>query len=135
MDKYHKIAKCMDLWMDLREKDYSINNFFLSRNVQKVGIYGYGILGRHLIWELEQSNIDIMCILDRRAESIKNAHYPLYLPEDIGNIDQPDLIVVCAVNDFDVIEASLCEKTHVSLISMDTILKECYKKMQMEQST
>ena len=131
MDKYHKIAKCMDLWMDLREKDYSINDFFLSRNVQKVGIYGYGILGRHLIWELEQANIDIMCILDRRAGTLMTGRYPIYHPEDIGEIDEPDMIIICAIMDFEEIEAFLCRNTRVPVQSIECLITEQKKKMSL----
>lgn len=136
MDRYHVIAKCMDIWMNLREKDNSINEYFKLRKLQKVGIYGYGILGRHLIWEIEQSGglVNVEWILDKRADSITTAQYPVYQPDRILTITNPELIVVCAINDFEEIEADICERTRVPIISLDTIIKECNRKAQEEHN-
>ena len=127
MDKYHKIAKSMDLWMSLRENGYHIDQFFIIRNIKKVGIYGYGILGRHLIWELEQSmpNIELSWIADSRAASILETNYQVYLPENIDKAEEPGVIVICAINDFEEIEEFVCEKTKVPVISLESILNEC----------
>lgn len=136
MDRYHVIAKCMDIWMNLRENNNSINEYFKLREIQKVGIYGYGILGRHLIWEIEQSGglINVEWILDKRADSITTLHYPVYQPDRIATIDSPELIVVCAINDFEEIEAFISEQTRVPIISLDSIIKECNRKAQEEHN-
>lgn len=131
MDRYHVIAKCMDTWMNLRENDYTVNTYFSQRNIHKIGIYGYGILGRHLIWEIEQSELQALWILDKRAGSITTASYPVYLPDAVEEIEQPDVIVVCAVSDFEEIEAFLCERTRVPVVSLETMIKECDWKLQM----
>lgn len=128
MERYKVIAKCMDIWMNLRENDYTVNTYFSQRNIHKIGIYGYGILGRHLIWESEQSEAQVAWILDKRAESITTASYPVYLPDAVEQIEAPDIIVVCAINDFEEIEAFLCEKTRVPAVSMETIIRECDRK-------
>lgn len=134
MDRYHVIAKCMDIWMNLREKNHSINKYFLLRKIQKIGIYGYGILGRHLIWEIEQSGgiVKVEWILDKRADSITTSHYPVYQPDRIADINKPELIVVCAINDFEEIEAFISERIRVPIIALDTIVKECNRKAQEE---
>lgn len=136
MDRYHTIAKCLDIWMGLREKDYSINKYFEVRNVCKVGIYGYGILGRHLVWEIEQSagQVKIEWILDRRAEAITAAAHPVYQPEAVDTLAQPDLIVVCAISDFDEIEAYVSARTRSPVVSLKSVIEECNGKAQMEMN-
>lgn len=136
MDRYHTIAKCMDIWMGLREKEYSINEYFKVRDVHKVGIYGYGILGRHFIWELEQSDrlIGIEWILDKRADKITTAQYPVYQPEALETLSEPDLIVVCAINDFDEVEAFVSARARSRVVSLKTIIEECNRKAQMEMN-
>lgn len=131
MDRYHLIAKCMDIWMNLREKNYTINTYFKQKNIHKIGVYGYGILGRHLIWETEQSETKVAWILDKRANSITTAYYPVYLPDGVEKIEEPDVIVVCAVNDFAKIEAFICEKTRVPVVSLEYIIRTCDRQLQM----
>lgn len=134
MDRYHIIAKYLDYWLDLREKKYSINEYFKVRDIHKVGIYGYGILGRHLIWEIEQSDniIGIEWILDIRAETITEAKYPVYMPESVETISEVELIVVCAINDFDEIEAYISSRIRTPVISLKEIIEECNGRLQME---
>jgi len=136
MERYYAIAKCLDIWMNLREKNHSINDYFKVRNIRKVGIYGYGILGKHLFWELEQSD-DAICvswILDQRAERIMNLNCQVLQPEMIEKIEEPDLIVVSAINDFEEIEMFISEKTRVSVLSLESIIIECNMELQMEHT-
>jgi len=132
---YHKIAKCMDAWMGLREQEYSIGNYFQLHNIHKVGIYGYGILGRHLVWEIEQMNesVEIEWILDKRAESITNVKIPIYLPDLVDTISDVDVIIVCAIGDFAEIEAMLCQKTSVKVIPLDEIVRYCVNRLRKVQ--
>lgn len=134
VDRYHVIAKYMDMWMYLRENGYSVNEFFKLRNIHKVAIYGYGILGRHLIREIEQSDslIDVEWILDVRAETITNSKHPVYLPESAENLSKAELIVVCAINDFDEVEAFVGSRTRIPIVSFKEILEECNRRSQME---
>jgi len=124
----------MDMWMDLREKGYSVNEFLKLRNIHRVGIYGYGILGRHLIWEIEQSDslIDVAWILDVRAETITTSKYPVYLPDSVEKLSKAELIIVCAINDFDEVEAFVSSRTRIPIASFKDIIEECDRRSQME---
>ncbi len=135
MDRYYKIAKCMDIWMSLREHGENINQYFKLRNIQKIGIYGYGLLGKHLVWEIENSNntAHVEWILDKRADAISIAKYAVYKPEQIQVISKPDIIVVSAINDFEEIEAMLSSAVRVPVQSLETIIKDCINRMQRRE--
>lgn len=137
MNRYKKTAQYLDKWMEFREKGSSVNTWFEIRKLHKIAIYGYGIIGRHLIWELEQStdNINIVWILDRRADNIDVGKYPVYHPELLGTIELPELIVVCAIHDFDEIEALISSQVRVPVVSFETIFLESERRMIMEINT
>lgn len=132
MERYHNIAKCMDRWMSLREKNHSINAYFRYYDIRTIGIYGYGILGRHLVWEIEcgEVYVSIKWILDKRAKDIIDINYPVFIPEDFNVTNDVDVIVVSAINDFDEIERILSEQKRIKVISLDSIIKECFKEPQ-----
>lgn len=132
-DKWHMMSLCMDQWMKLREQEVTIMNYFEERGAHSAGVYGYGILGRHFVWEAERSGwrVGIEWILDRRADTIVAAPYPVYRPETIKTLSEPDLIVVCAISDFDEIEAFVSARMCLPVVSLKTIIEECTWKAQM----
>lgn len=135
MERYYKIAKCMNMWMYLREQGENINKYFELRNIKKIGIYGYGMLGKHLVWEIENFNnlAHVEWILDRRADTISIEKYAVYKPEKIQIISKPEIIVVSAVNDFEEIEALLSSVVRVPVQSLETIIKDCIKRVQRRE--
>jgi len=136
MDRYYNIAKFMDKWMCLREQNGNITKYFELRNIQKIGIYGYGLLGKHLIWEIERFNptAHVEWILDKRADAISITKYAVYKPEEIQIISKPEIIVVSAINDFEEIEAMLSSAVRVPVLSLETIMKDCIKRIQRGES-
>lgn len=132
-DKWQMMSLCMDQWMKLREQEVTIANYFEERGIHSVGVYGYGILGRHFVWETERfvGVIGIEWILDRRADTIAVAPYPVYKPETIKTLSEPELIVVCAISSFDEIEAFVSARMRLPVVSLKTIIEECTWKAQM----
>lgn len=132
-DKWQMMSLCMDQWMKLREQEATVMTYFEERGIHSVGVYGYGILGRHFVWEAERSGTltGIKWILDRRADTIAAASYPVYRPEIMETLSQPDLIVVCAISDFDEIEAFVSARMRLPVVSLKTVIEECNWKAQM----
>lgn len=132
-DKWKMMSLCMDQWMKLREQKATIMTYFEERSIHSVGVYGYGILGRHFVWEAEQFGgaVGIAWILDRRADIIATAPHPMYQPEAVETLSEPDLIVVCAISDFEEIEAFVSARLRIPVVSLKTIIEECNWKAQM----
>ena len=59
----------------------SISQMILDSSIRQVAIYGYGIYGRQITKELEQSGIDVLYIIDKRAHEIRS-NIKLYTIED-----------------------------------------------------
>lgn len=80
-DKFEQYMKLLDRWMEMREKGIKLADYLCERNMKKVAIYGFGNFGRHLLWELKQSEIEVEYIIDQQGEKVCS-ELPIYLPTD-----------------------------------------------------
>lgn len=117
--KEKKYKHLLDVWMDLRDRNISIENFLYQRNLNKIIIYGGGILGKHLYYELLNSKIHVECFMDQRGyvdfDNIKTV-----IPGE--NIEPVDAIVVAPVMEYIQIRQYLSEIYTCSIVSIETIL-------------
>lgn len=116
-DKFEQYMKLLDCWMEMREKGITVVEYLQDKNINKVAIYGFGNFGRHLLWELKQSDISVEYIIDQQGEKI-NAPLPVFLPTD--NLPDSDVIIVTTFWIFDKIRNILPEDR--KLIALDDII-------------
>lgn len=118
-----RVNRCMDKWMQLREKEINLGEYLVSQGVYTIAIYGMGILGKHFIYEIEHSNtkVKIQYLIDRKSEK-HNLKYEIIHPE--RNLWSVDAIVVTAINDFDEITDMLRDKTKAKILSLEELVYE-----------
>ncbi len=118
---YTVTAKCFDLWMSLREKGINLASYLERYGIQHVAIYGYGMLAKHLISELEGTCVTIDYFIDRsrRKNSIQYEVKPV---ED--NLPQVDAVIVTVVDEFDSIYQMLKERMDCKFFSLYEIVSE-----------
>ena len=120
-DKYREMLRTFDMWMTEQENNNTLGSCLKRQEVKKAGVYGYGVLGRHLLYELERADIQIAWIMDKRNLRIP---YPLLHPADKDSVPEVDLIIVTAISDFKEIERALCAKTDSPVVSLQEIVEE-----------
>lgn len=122
-EKYRKIMHCLDMWMCAREEKRSIGSCLKKRNVNSVGIYGYGILGRHLLTELTNEDINVKWVMDNRDVSGRISC--LYLHSDSSQVPMDiDLIIITAIMDVEEIEKKLINMGFERVICIDELIEE-----------
>ncbi len=128
-DKWQTILLCMDRWMSLREQKVTIMSYFKNRGLNSIGVYGYGRLGRHLVWELENEGYHIPWIMDQRYSviNIDNKECLLLSPDDMSHLGEAELIIVTALEDYYDIEVKLCRAASVEVISLEQIIKNFFE--------
>ncbi len=84
-------------------------------------IYGIGYLGKHFVEELDQSDITVKFIVDKKAEQSPNK-IAIYRPDDL--FPEVDVIVVTAIVDFDDISDLLESKVDCPIVSLEDIIYE-----------
>ena len=118
-EKFEKYLNALDTWMTLREEGKSLVEYFYRRNISKIAIYGYGILGRHLEVELKDSSVQVVGIIDKQKEKIIS-DYPVYFPSEL--LPDCDAIVVSAFYFLNEIMIDLPKNCEI--ISLEEIINE-----------
>lgn len=120
LNKDKIIIDCLDIWMSLKEKGISLACYLRQYHYNKVAVYGIGILGRHLLYELEQEGIEIAYIIDRR----ETVYYPgVEIKSPESALEEVDAVIVTAA-DFDEIYVGLKAKLGSPVLSIAEVLGE-----------
>lgn len=123
-DKLKRILKLLDDWMSLREQDITLTGYCKERNAKTIGVYGYGRLGKHLVWELEREKLYVSWIMDQRCNAIKKANEDCMIlsPAEMTHLPAVDMIIITALEDYYNIEAQICKYTKAEVVSVEQIL-------------
>lgn len=120
--KDKKYLKLFDNWLILIERGDCIERFLKEKNIKSIAIYGYGNIGRHLMIQLSDSDIQIKYVIDKNRDGILTNDIPCYLPtQDMPGVDA---IVVTPICEYLEIKNSLEKFTQASIISIEDIIYE-----------
>lgn len=64
-ERSSRVQVILDTWLTNIEDNKSFMDFLKKNNVNSIIVYGYGVLGRHLIKELINMNVNIEAIIDK----------------------------------------------------------------------
>lgn len=120
-NKYELIANCLDSWLSLKEKGKNPVSYLKQFQCNVVAIYGMGMLGRHLLYELEQTEIKVAYIIDRQLD-LNYAQIKVKNIDDI--LEMVDAVIVTALVDFDDIYETLKEKLCCPIFSIAELVNE-----------
>lgn len=119
--RYASYWQLLDSWLWLKEEQIPLEKFFLDRGARSVAVYGAGMLGRHLLKELEDSQVQVEYVIDQKAEGI-DAGLKAYRPDD--SYPPAEMIVVTATYDYHKIRGKLAEQGHKNIVSLDEVVLE-----------
>ena len=118
-EKEKELRIILDTWMSLREKGKYIVDIYDTIRNKRIAIYGYGILGRHLIDDLSKSGIKPEFVIDRDLN--KSCAFDIISPDDEWPI--VDIIIVSATYDYGYIYHRIREKEYTcEVVSLGHIL-------------
>lgn len=134
-DKFEWIHYISNVYLDkqwdmLDEAGGSISSFLKSEKYHKIAIYGTGILARHLISDLMQSDLKLQYVIGNKNKELCSS-IPIY--QDVNGLPEADIIVVAAENeDYMDIERKLCEKNNIEIISIQELIYRVLKNLKGE---
>lgn len=122
LQKYKIFYRVLCNWINLYLAGKTVCNFFEDKNIERVAIYGYGGIGKILHKELTKSDIEICCILDKRAiksepDAVKVCH-----PEDGDR--SADAVLVTVMLDYDSIKTELERMGYHNIYLLSAIIDE-----------
>lgn len=103
---------CLDKWIKLREYNVDPSDYLLQLGIQRIAIYGCGLLGDYIYNELK-TNIKINYFIDRKARYIQR-EIPVYTLEDI--LPETDAVIITLVGETKEIEYKLKERGFENII-------------------
>jgi hypothetical protein len=119
-EKHELYLNDLDKWMENREKGRRICDWLIKNNYMKVAIYGYGIMGRHLITELiSDGKVSVEYVIDKKRHVLKD-NLRCYIPTE--KHPDADAIIVSSYYFLDSIKKQLPENQAV--ISLRDIIME-----------
>lgn len=122
VEMYVSYYRLLEKWMVLHEKGGSTKQYLLSQGMKNIIIYGLGKMAHHLLEDIKESDINIVCAIDIRAVD-KYGDFRIITPEEI--IPDADCIIITPVHEAESIRQKLEGKTTLPIISLSEILDGC----------
>lgn len=107
MERYKSYWKTFDKWLTMHEKGITIPAVLLSRGISSVTIYGLGMIGRHLVNELQQSEVQVICGIDRNSDLKDDFEFEIHSIKSLDNVDKTIDLIIAVSYEFDAIKDEL----------------------------
>ncbi|MBC5742641.1 hypothetical protein FMM74_003380 [Lachnospiraceae bacterium MD308] len=118
-DKNLDLFLLMNKWMTTKQEGRHIKEYLEKRGYKSVAVYGLSHVGKCLLEELKDCDIEIKYAVDKNASAIYS-DLQVYLPED--DLPKADVMIVTAVYYFDDIYNNLKNKVMYPIVSLKDIL-------------
>lgn len=112
-------------WMILRDYNLQLSWFFCEHGYEKIAIYGMGIMAQHLMMELKNTEVQIVCGIDRSARNMEDV-IPILSLED--KFPLVDVIVVTVTYEYDSIKGMLSSCTDFPIVSLKQIIEASFSR-------
>lgn len=121
IDKYEMYYNLMERWLTIHEEGRTIPQVLETMGFSTIAVYGLGKIGKHVIYEMKGSNVNVQYAIDR----VRSGKYDSVI---VKNVDEPlpevDAVIVTTIYDFEEVEEMLVKKVHYPIISLEEILYE-----------
>lgn len=119
MNQYKSYWRLMDRWMQKKEAGISLSTSLERRGFRMIAIYGAGILGKHLVNDLSNSDVKIQFYIDARKTGSVDGIRVITPQSSFLNIDA---IVVSVIYEFDAIKRKLSRNDMVPVVSLEELV-------------
>lgn len=119
-NKFENNMNVLDSWLTLKENEQSLVSYFETYNYSSVAMYGYGMLGRHFIKEMDQTPVSIQYIIDKQGDKIKS-ELPVYTPD--AKLPDVDVVVISLTFGIEDIKNNLQKKGLQNIVTLEEIIR------------
>jgi 6-phosphogluconate dehydrogenase len=118
--------KLLNQWMKLKENEVCIADFLTSKRISNIGVYGYGVMGKHLIRELNLKQYKVAWVMDQKAQGDMYCE-EIVRPDDKEPTKDIELLVIASIDYPEEIEFQLLQKGYDKMISIEELIDNVYK--------
>ncbi len=122
--KWQHYFQLFNMWLDMKQQGKEIISYMLQKGYRNVAIYGMSDVGNRLYSELIDSEVNVVCVIDKRKTVLGD--FNLIAPTD--NIPNVDVIIVCAEISYCKIKKNLESKTDCPIITLSGLLGNAFKR-------
>lgn len=119
--KYKSQISAMNQMMYIMEQNISLAKYLKELGFYKVAVYGYGIVGKHLITLLQREGIKVSYVIDKNPNVLGKDINVYLLSKDMPYVDA---IIVTPIDEYVAIRSDIKEKVDFNVISLGYILNE-----------
>lgn len=120
---YRQIIDILNQWIILLEEGKRLDRYLLKKGYKRIAIYGMGIYGRHLIRNLVNTEVEIVCGIDV-ANCDAYLEIPIFNPEDVDL--KFDVVINTVFRQQEQIEKIISTLFAVPVISLEEVVFESY---------
>lgn len=120
-DKNLDIFLLFNQWLEKKQHNICLAEYFHKYEYKTIAIYGMGIVGQRLADELKNSGVEIKYVIDKNANYV-HTDLKVYRPEDV--LPEVDAVIVTPITYFKSIKAQLQDKLSCPIISAEDIAYE-----------
>lgn len=124
-EKLKRNIRCLDKWLLNLEEGKHIPDYLSAFQIHRIGIYGYGILGKHLVKELQKQDVFVCWVMDRVASG-DNTYGNVVRPDDFDKMADVDIAIIAVVSDVEEVEALLLKFVTGRIISVEELVDSVY---------
>ena len=122
-DEFDKIIWTYDIMLDMRRNNKTYTDMFEKYGYKNIAIYGMGRVGKALVKELENSNIDIVYAIDQNSRIEYENLEIKSLDDALPKVD----VMFVTIEVTEELEKMLYEKVDCAVIEWMTFLMTEYK--------
>ncbi len=116
--KYLGLFRQMNQYLVTKQMDKDLVDYFKSKEIKTIGIYGMSHIAQRIIDDLEGTDVKVLFGIDRKADKL-SYDFEIYNPDE--KYPEVDAIVVTAY-DFEEINDMLSEKVDCEIISFGDMI-------------
>lgn len=121
--KYAELTRLLAQWVNLKQDKKELKRYFIENNFKQIAVYGVSYVGKCLIHELRNTEIEVAYVIDQRGDAIDlEEQIRLVHPDD--EMEPVDAVIVTSVYYFEQIEKKMQEKIDCPIISISDIVFE-----------
>lgn len=113
----------MNQWLILKQEGKSIDRYLKRHGYNTVAVYGLAIYGRHVIRELQESDVKIMYGIDRRE---MDAYKNVKVIQPAEGMPLVDIIINTVLHDHIGIKMNLAPLISSPVVSLEDVIFESY---------
>lgn len=113
----------MNQWFILKHEGKGIDRYLNKKGCSTVAVYGMAVYGRHVIRELQGSNIKVLYGIDRRKLS---PYMDIAVLPPTEKLPPVDIIINTVLGDHANIQSDLAKLTDSPVVSLEDVVFESY---------